>query len=491
MTPQVPLRLASTAGDLPELEQALLKMTGSNLTGRTTVTSTYYDTASGRLNHDGLALQVREQNGQHTQIVARTDAKGEPSLAPREWVDVIPGERPDLGAPNSSVHLPEAISPAELRARFTTTVQRTLCMLEPDSSTEILGAVDKGQIRTVEGERTEPIYEIELQLKRGDPTALYGTGLQLLEIAPLRIELRSKLERGCRLLEGTTAKPPARHSLSFDLKPDMTVEESLRKIGLGGLRLFLRNELAALAGVSDGIHQMRVAVRRLRSAVTTMKRMLPHEQYLWVSQELRWLANILAAARNWDVLSSSLLAPLKIALPNDQDLTELCRICERERQSAYQSAVAAIRSRQYTAALLKLSLWFASSSWRNQPVSQQSALLMAPIGTVASSLIGRRYKKVQKAANRFDELTPQQRHEFRIAVKKLRYTIEFLKDLFDSNHVASFVQGLKPLQDDAGHANDVRVAHELLTDLQLSRGRARGARRRRCTRVARSWIDGP
>jgi CHAD domain-containing protein len=136
----------------------------------------------------------------------------------------------------------------------------------------------------------------------------------------------------------------------------MTVEESLRKIGLGGLRLFLRNELAALAGVSEGVHQMRVAVRRLRSAVASLKPMLPQEQYEWVSKELRWLANILAAARNWDVLSSSLLAPVRSALPNDQNLIELCRLCERERQSAYQSTDAAIRSQQHTASLLKLSL---------------------------------------------------------------------------------------------------------------------------------------
>jgi triphosphatase len=486
MMPQFALTLSSTAGDLPQLEQALLKLTGPNPPECTTVTSTYYDTASGSLDHDGLALQVRKQNGQYTQIVVRTDAKGEPSLAYREWEDVIAGERPDLGAPNSTAHLPKALSQAELCARFTTTVQRRSCMLEPDTSTEIVGAVDKGEIRTVEGERTEPIHEVELQLKRGDPAALYGTGLRLLEIAPLRIELRGKPERGCRLLESTTAKPQAQHSLTFDLKTDMTVEESFRKIGLGGLRLFLRNELAALAGVSDGVHQMRVAVRRLRSSLATMKRMLPQEQYEWVSQELRWLANILAAARNWDVLSSSLLAPVRSASPNDQDLIELCDICERERQSAYQGADAAIRSRQYTAALLKLSLWFASCSWRNQPLSQQSALLMAPIGTVAPSLIGRRYKKVKKAADRFDELTPQQRHEFRIAVKKLRYTIEFLKDLFDSKHVAGFVQRLKPLQDDAGYANDVRVAHELLTDLQASRDAVPVAR---AAGVVLGWHD--
>src|SRR6516225_8346289 len=381
--PQVALRLASSAGDLLQLERALLKMTGANPTDSTTLTSTFYDTDAGRLRHDGLALQVRKQNGQYTQIVDTADIKGELPLTCREWEDVIDRERPDLRAPNSGGQLPEALSEDELRARFTTVVQRTLCRLEPDASTQIVGAVDKGEIRTTESGRTEPIYEVELQLKRGDPAALYGTGLRLLEIAPLHIEPRSTAERGSLLLDSTTAKPQTEHSLPFELKPDMTVDESLRKIGLGGLRLFLRNELAALAGVSDGIHQMRVAVRRLRSAVASMKRMLPQEQYEWVSQELRWLANILAAARNWDVLSSSLLTPVRSVLPNDQDLVELCCICERERQSAYKNADAAVRSRQYTAALLKLSLWFASCSWRNQPVSEQSALLMAPIDAVA------------------------------------------------------------------------------------------------------------
>jgi len=478
VTPQLTLRLASTADDLPQLEQALSKMAASN-PQCTTVRSTYYDTAAGRLNRDGLTLQIQKQSGRYTQIVARAGVKGEPALTRREWQDFIDGERPNLLAPNSSGRLPEALSEDELHERFTTVVQRTLCMLEPDASTQIVGVVDKGEIRATESECAEPIYALELQLERGDPAALYGTGLRLLEFAPLHIELFSTAERGSLLLESTTAKPQAQHSLPFDLQRDMTLEESLRKIGLGCLTLFLRNELAALADVSDGVHQMRVAARRLRSAVATMKRMLPQEQYEWVSQELRWLANFLAPARNWDVFSESLLAPVRSALPNDQDLIELCRICEGERQSAHRRAGAAIRSRQYTSALLKLLQWFASCRWRNQPVSEQSALLMAPIGTVAPSLIGRRYKKVKKAADNFDELTPQQRHEFRIAVKKLCYTIEFLRDLFDGNQVAEFVQRLKPLQDDVGYTNDVRVAHELLADPQVSKdvvamGRAAG-----------------
>ena len=180
------------------------------------------------------------------------------------------------------------------------------------------------------------------------------------------------------------------------------------------------------------------------------------------------MASVLGAARNWDVFSSSLLAPVKSALRGEQDLGRLCGICEDERRSAHQRANAAIRSSQYTAALLKLSQWFASCRWRDQPVSEESALLMAPIGTVAPTLIARRHKKVKKSAARFADLTPDRRHGFRIAVKKLRYTIEVFKDLFDRQKVARFSQVLKPLQDDLGYANDVRVASQLLGDLRIS-----------------------
>jgi len=93
---------------------------------------------------------------------------------------------------------------------------------------------------------------------------------------------------------------------------------------------------------------------------------------------------------------------------------------------------------------------------------------MAPIGVVAPILIARRCKRVRKAVDGITELTPHQRHEVRIAVKKLRYTIEFLGELFDADKVAQFLRCLKPLQDDLGHVNDVRVANELLASLQVS-----------------------
>ena len=465
---EVELKLASAADDLRQLEQALLKMSGDRPPQRTTLTNTYYDTAAGGLKRNGLVLGVRQQNGRYTQTVNREAAGGEVPFARSDWEDIIEGEWPDLRAPNSGAHLLEAVGETKLSARFTTVMRRTLFILEPDESTEIAGTVDEGEIRAAESEHTEPIYEVGLLLKHGDPAALYGTGLRLLEIAPLRIEAWSKAERGYRLLESPDAKPHAQHLLPLELKPEMTVEESLRHIGQASLSSLLRNEPAALADVPDGVHQMRVAVRRLRSVVTTMKRILPPEQYKWVSGQMKWIAGVLGPPRNWDVFFSSLLAPLRSVSLSEQNLGELCRVTEQERRSAHEGANAAIRSPQYTAALLRLLQWFASCSWRNQPVSEKSAQLMAPIGTLASSLIGRQYKKVKTVADGFDQLTPQQRHEFRIAVKKLRYTIEFLENLYDTQEVAEFVRSLKPLQDDLGYANDVRVANELLGGLRVS-----------------------
>jgi triphosphatase len=193
--PEVALTLASKSEDLPQLERALSDMAGAQPAERVTLTSTYYDTTAGRLKRDGLALQLRKQDGQFAPMVIMEDLKGESPLARQECEDVIDGERQDLGALNGNAHLPEVFSDRELRARFTTVVHRTVFLLEPDASTQIAGTVQAGEIQTTEGNRAESICEVGLRLKRGDPAALYGTGLRLLELAPLRIEADSKAER--------------------------------------------------------------------------------------------------------------------------------------------------------------------------------------------------------------------------------------------------------------------------------------------------------
>src|SRR5262249_56230073 len=87
-------------------------------------------------------------------------------------------------------------------------VTRTTFAIESAPATHIEAAIDQGEIRAAGGGETEPISEIELELKSGDAAALYDIALQLLDVAPIRIEPRSKSERGYRLGEEAEAPPP-------------------------------------------------------------------------------------------------------------------------------------------------------------------------------------------------------------------------------------------------------------------------------------------
>jgi CHAD domain-containing protein len=245
----------------------------------------------------------------------------------------------------------------------------------------------------------------------------------------------------------------------------MTVEGALQGIGRSCIAHLLCNEPAVLAGTGEGIHQMRVAARRLRAALSALKPMIPMEQYRWVLEELKWLAGMLGPARNWDVFTANLLQPMVQALPVESELQRLAQVAEQRRLAAYEQVEEGIRSQRYTATMLRLAQWFEARRWRDQPASEQAALLFAPIGEVAPALIERNWRRTCKRSRHFDQLTQEQRHRLRIALKRLRYTIDFLRDLFDHGEVKALEKRLKPLQEDLGHLNDVRTAHTLTEEV--------------------------
>jgi triphosphatase len=470
--PEFELKLATNPANFLSVKRKLLAWAGLQRAPRLALTSVYYDTADHQLKRLGLSLRVRQRNHRFVQTVKTEGWIASQPMLRGEWEDAVSGVLPDLHAPNSGVQLPQTLRESELHPMFSTVVRRAVIPLKLDGTSEIEAALDEGEIRTAENRQGEPICEIELEHKSGDPAAIYEIGLRLLEEAPLRIEFRSKSERGFDLVESGGPEWRAVHALPVALEPAMTVEAVLQKFGCECLAVVLRNELGALAGAAEGLHQMRVAIRRLRAVLNGFKHMLPAEQYRWVGEELRWLARAIGPARDWDVLIDGVVATVTSRLLDPEDRDALTRAAEQARQRAHQEAETAIRSAHYTSALLKLLRWFTARQWREQPVSEQSAMLMAPIGEVAPSLIARRYKQVCRAAQGFAELEMAQRHQVRIRIKKLRYTIDLLASLFPATAVAGFLKLLKPLQDELGQANDVRVAHDLIADLRNSEGDA-------------------
>ena len=444
------LKLATIPSELSTLRMALEGAGATADPEPSFLTSTYYDSPDLQLRRQRLTFCVEEQDQRRVQSL-RGDG---------EWRDPIDGDAPDPAAPETGPRLRAAVD-AELRPLFKTEVRRTVFTVAADPAVEIAAALDEGEIHAAESGAAERLCEVELELRRGEPAALYDMALRLLDAAPVRIEPRSKSDRGYRLTgaerDAVTAKPVA-------LEPTMTVEAVLQSAGRECLAHFLRNEPAALAGEAEALHQMRIALRRLRSILAAVRSMLPAEQYRWLRDELTWLAASLGPARDWDVFASDLIAPVKAALPEDAALQPLAAMAEARRQAAYRGAQAAIASRRYAESVLKIARWVEARGWRDQPASEHSAPLFAPIADVAPRLLERRWRQARKRSRHFAALSQDDRHRLRIALKKLRYMTEILGGLYDAGAVKAVTKRLKPLQRDLGHLNDVRTAERLMRE---------------------------
>jgi triphosphatase len=463
MPTEVELKLAARPSDLPELKRALVAVTPDAVTSQERLISTYYDTPDRALRKGGMTLRVRTQAGRFIQTVKKDDRAQSGLLSRGEWEDALQENRPDISAPKSGPHLPEGIA-GELEPLFVTDVTRTAVEVEPFAGTRIEAATDEGEVRLAGGEASEPISEIELELKSGDAAALYDLALRLLEVAPIRIELRTKSELGYRLAEPGSAAV-AIHAEPVKLDPGMTADAALQAIGRNCLTQLLHNVPAIVAAEPEGVHQMRVAVRRIRSAVSSLKELLPDDGRRRLRAELTTLAAELGPARNLDVFATELLPTARAGMPDRPGWKELSATFDRLRQGASARVREEILSEQFTAAVLRLLRWFEVCGWRGGASAEESNPPASPIGKIAPRVLDQRLRRVRHRSEGFDQLSPPQRHKLRIATKKLRYTIELFSSLFDEDVAAKFVSTLKRLQDDLGYANDVRVAHEFVPEL--------------------------
>jgi CHAD domain-containing protein len=122
---------------------------------------------------------------------------------------------------------------------------------------------------------------------------------------------------------------------------------------------------------------MRVAIRRLRSALLALKRPLQKKHYRWASEELRWLAHTLGPVRNWDIFAACLVRPVTQALPAGVEFGRLVDATERRRRAALDRAKQAIMSERYTESMLRLLRWFVTHGWRDQQISEHAVVLLA------------------------------------------------------------------------------------------------------------------
>ena len=234
--------------------------------------TTYFDTPAGDLLRQAFSLRVRAIGTQRVQTLKlRGDQAG--PFARGEWEWPVNSDRPDLDLLADTPAAP-LLQAKELEPVFTTDVRRSVRTVQQDGAT-IEVAVDRG--RVIAGGRAEEIRELELELKAGDPEPMYRLAATLHTSLAMSLGAESKADRGWRLRTGRPRS--AMKQASIDLPEDVTAAAAFRMIVDGVLAHFMANQPAAASGDIEGVHQMRVAVRRLRAALMLFRPHLePHAE---------------------------------------------------------------------------------------------------------------------------------------------------------------------------------------------------------------------
>ncbi len=419
---------------------------------RENLVSTYFDTRERKLRRKGISLRVRRVGDKRVQTIK---ARGT-AISREESEREIHGDTPDLElavdtalGPLVSKKLERSLEPV-----FEVDVHRTSFPLRTTSG-EIEVAIDEGEIRGAGG--VAPISEIELELKEGEPRALVDAARRLASEAPVSYGIRSKADRGYALLEHHGAEPVFAEDIELD--ETVTVQDAFREIGLSCLRHAALNEAAVRAADPEGVHQMRVGLRRLRAAVSLFKEMLDDDETETVKTRLRWLTDQLGPARDYDVFVTETVEPMKQSDPHESELSRLEAVLDEKREEKFSDTASAVASDRAHEVVLEAALWLIDGHWASAPGEPARELREGRMKPRASDILTRRTRKIVKRLKRLEELDPRQRHELRIAVKKLRYGTQFFASLFPGTKSArkKLVKELKQLQDALGALNDIRV----------------------------------
>ena len=421
-----------------------------------TLSAVYYDTPDLALRAARLTLRVRKTGKRLVQTVKR----GRPSdLFNRdEWEAPLKTAEPDFGllAETPVADVFAALGDA-LRPVFTTTVRRIERLVQrPGAVIEVV--VDKGEVRA--GLDGEPVCELELELKAGDPSALYALARELFALAPMRLSLTSKSERGYRLLKpGLTGKAstPA-------LTPDMTVSDAFAAVA--------RSCLMQITAAADGfhrrprpeaIHQTRIGVRRMRTALKLFKAGLSDDRHQWIVRELNWLTKELGAARSLDVFLESTFTPARPDLSDPDAARRYGVRLAKARAEAYGRAGAAIASDRFAGLTFELALWVEQGAWRATINPDQRRLLDSAIGPFAIDALDHLRSVVRRRGEHLRRLDPDHRHALRIRAKRLRYATDFFAEALGEDAPRKrrkFAGALAALQDSLGRLNDIAQARE-------------------------------
>lgn len=397
-----------------------------------------FDSADFALQRRGITVTIVRQGSRFVEIVQRGDA------APSHQ---------EVASQHTPPPLPELPS-AALQPVFSYRLNRNVAPLGGNLWRAEM-TIDQVEIET--GDRRENYCRIGFRLIEGKGAPLAALLQALADRVTLRLTADQRWSVAFDLLRD---RPPAPVKAKLAALPaEAGNGAALRAIARAGLaHLLANNDCLVASGDAEAIHQMRVALRRLRSAMSLFKGMLNDPQSQSLRAELRWMQQLLGAARDGDVLLAEILQPLDQLYQFTPGYAGLRRHIEQMREGDREAMLAELMAPRFGQSLLRLACWL-------EQVGHGHPMADEPVRTLALATLGRRYRRVRKQMAQFNTLDETGRHACRIQIKKLRYTIDFFGGLLSDRRAGRFVAQLAAVQDSLGRLNDIATARKLLLQI--------------------------
>lgn len=424
----------------------------------------YFDTPGKALSALGIALRVRKEGAAWVQTVK---APGRGPLAREEHNVELPdfaggGQVPDPTLHQGSVAgdlLLKALSAArdDLVETYETRIERVTRDLSfgSDGGGVVELALDTGKVLAHRGQPEEKearVCELEMELKQGDVAGLVELASQWVHRHGLALSTVSKAQRGERLLSAQWERPAEKTQPIAAARRHLPGGSALQQLVVANcLQQMIGNasEIAEGSGDDEHVHQLRIGIRRLRTALRDLDMLAPGALHPDWEAPLKDVFQRLGELRDRAQVLQSVDAALR-----DAGGPQVGRP-----KGAEQSAAQIVRGSAFQSTLVDL-LGFTAAA--EQTAGSAEATSLGPKATqraLAKKLEGL-LKQVRRDVESFQQLAPAKQHRLRKRLKRLRYLTEFLAPALRQN-AQPFLKRLKPAQAALGRLNDEQVAEDL------------------------------
>lgn len=424
----------------------------------------WHDTPDGLLAAQGLALAESRHRSERLWRLERmrpADAQLWPPGTPAPVVAQA-GDLAALAHP-----LPGPLLPV---AAFEATERRLAAVLDGATIDVLLVS---GTLRAVTSE--QPVCRVTLA---GPAEATRALAMELSADLPLSVPA---VALSAAAYATARPAPPPRRLGAPRLPPDMTVGDGFAYVVAHLTDVILHHAPGAQAGeTQESVHQMRVALRRLRSAVSLFKRAVKCPELERIKPELKALGKVLGPARDWDVFTAGTGHAVAQAFHDDAAVGRLITAAERQRSDGY----AALRRYLDSAGFRRLGIDLAALSacrpweWKAELTLDDGAAEIADaegekpngaltgcLGDYAAEALQRRLQEIMEPGDDISDLPPEVLHGIRLHAKRLRYAAEFFAPLFPRKETRRFIRRVTSLQERLGALNDGAVAAQLMAEL--------------------------